>query len=103
MKELRANSSPDIKIFLIGNKADLKEERAIQKEQGQKIKSDYNLDLFAETSAKTGFNTDELFARAAELLYTDYMKYKIGNPIIGKGKELQLNKNKINKKNNSCC
>ena len=29
-----------------------------------------------ETSAKTGFNTQELFVEAAKILYDDYMKYK---------------------------
>ena len=29
-----------------------------------------------ETSAKSGFNTEELFVEAAKLLYGDYKKYK---------------------------
>ena len=30
IKELKMNSSPDIKIFLIGNKSDLEEHREVQ-------------------------------------------------------------------------
>ena len=99
MKELRSNSSPDTKIFLIGNKCDLKDERVISYEKGQKVQSDYNLDLFLEASAKSGFNTELLFAKAARLLYNDYIKYKIGNPLIGRGKGVKSLK-KDEKKNN---
>lgn len=30
---------------------------------------------FMETSAKTGFNAQEMFIEAAKVLYTDYLKY----------------------------
>ena len=69
---LKEKSSPDIKIFLIGNKADLEEERVISKEQGEKMKNDYGFDLFMETSAKTGFNAEELFIEAGKILYDEY-------------------------------
>jgi hypothetical protein len=35
-----------------------------------------DFDLFKETSAKTGFNTEELFVQAAKLLYKDYSYYE---------------------------
>jgi len=47
----------------------------ITKEEAEKYKSDFELDLFKETSAKTGFNTEELFVQAAKLLYNDYSFY----------------------------
>ena len=104
MKELKANSSPDTKIFLIGNKCDLNDERAVTIERGQKLQSDYNLDLFLETSAKSGINTELLFAKAAKLLYNDYVKYKIGNPLIGRGKGKKIkNDEKKNKEKKTCC
>ena len=76
IKDLKSNSSPDIKIFLIGNKADLAEERVISKEMAEKIKEDYELDYFMETSAKTGLNIQELFVKAAKVLFEDYSDYK---------------------------
>ena len=79
LKDLKANSNPDIKVFLIGNKIDLEESRLVTKEQALKFKEDFELDLFMETSAKTGFNTQELFVQAAKVLYEDYMKYKQKN------------------------
>ncbi len=105
LKELKSNSSPDIKIFLIGNKCDLTDERVITTEQGKKLQSDYNLDLFAETSAKSGLNTEYLFVEAAKLLYNDYVKYKIGNPLIGRGKGKSLKKEEHNQKQKKkgCC
>ena len=77
LKDLKSNSNPDIKIFLIGNKCDLENERTVKKEEAEGFKNDYDLNLFMETSAKTGFNAKELFAEAAMLLYNDYAKYKI--------------------------
>ena len=105
LKELKSNSSPDIKIFLIGNKVDLEDQRVISFEQGKMIQTDYNLDLFVESSARDGKNTEYIFVEAAKLLYNDYVKYKIGNPLIGKirpNNKLKKddNKRKVKKK---CC
>ena len=104
MKDLKSNSNPDIKIFLIGNKADLEDRRVVSKEAAEQFKKDYELDLFMETSAKTGFNSRELFAEAAKLLFNDYSKYKITRS-SKTGKILKIedmdNNNKPQKK--GCC
>ena len=103
LKDLKSNSNPDIKIFLIGNKADLEEKRVIEKERGENFKKDYEIDLFMETSAKTGFNAKELFAEAAKILFKDYCKYKIiKSPKTGAILKIEnLDNNKEKKK--SCC
>ena len=75
IKDLKQNSSPDIKIFLIGNKSDLEDDRKVTKESAEKIKNDYEFDYFNETSAKTGFNAKEIFVKAAQILYKDYVIY----------------------------
>ena len=36
LKDLKNNSSPDVKIFLVGNKTDLEKERKVSTEKGQK-------------------------------------------------------------------
>ena len=101
---MKSNSSPDTKIFVIGNKCDLANERVVPTEKGQKVQNDYNLDLFLETSAKSGFNTELLFVKAAKLLYNDYVKYKIGNPLIGRGRVVKtLKKEEKKKEKKSCC
>ncbi len=76
LKELKTHSSPDIKVFLIGNKIDLVDERKVTEEEAKKFKEDYMLNLYMETSAKTGFNAREIFIEAARVLYREYNKYK---------------------------
>ena len=76
LKDLRSNSNPDIKIFLIGNKADLEEQRVINKNQAENYKDEYDLDYFIETSAKTGMNAQEIFIEAARILYKDHLLYE---------------------------
>ena len=77
----------------------------ITKEEAEKYKSDLELDLFKETSAKTGFNTEELFVQAAKLLYTDYSKYKIvktkreGEILKPETKEVEEKNKEVEKKN----
>ena len=72
-KEVKLNTSPDCKVFLIANKVDLPE-RKVSMEQGNKCKNDFKFDLFMETSAKSGFNSKELFMNGAKLLYKEYEK-----------------------------
>jgi len=103
LKELKSNSSPDIKVFLIGNKIDLEKQRVISTEQGKNIQGDYNLDLFIESSAKDGKNTEYIFVQAAKLLFNDYNKYKIGNPLIGRTKNNKIKKEDANKEKKKCC
>ena len=56
-----------------------------------------------ETSAKTGMNSEELFAEAAMLLFKDYSKYiKVVKPTTNQGEELKVEKSK-KKKKNGCC
>ncbi len=38
-----------------------------------------NLDLFMETSAKTGYNTKDILIEAAKLLYREYFKLEKKN------------------------
>ena len=76
LKELKTHANPDIKIFLIGNKIDLAENRKVTEEEAKKFKDDYMLNLYMETSAKTGFNAKETFIEAARILYKEYDKYK---------------------------
>ena len=91
-------------MFLIGNKTDLESYRVVKTEDGKKMQTDFNLDLFVESSAKSGFNTEYIFVEAAKLIYNYYVKYKIGNPLIGKGKGGKtLKKDELNKKEKKKC
>ena len=73
--DLKSQANPDVRIFLVGNKADLEEDRKIKKEEGEKYKEDQHLDLFMETSAKTGHNARNVLVEAAKILYKDYLKF----------------------------
>ena len=77
LKELRLNSSPDIKIILIGNKSDLIGKREVSYDEGAKYLEQDGIIGFYETSAKTGDNIKKIFEEIAIELYKDYKKYKI--------------------------
>ena len=81
-------------IILVGNKIDLKDERIISEEEGQKLANDNNFE-FLETSAKTGENVNEIFQTIFEIIVKDIEKdvkikeinnnvkektFKLGNP-----------------------
>jgi len=74
-KYIKENVS-DCKIFLIANKID-SPERVITNEQGNKCRKDFNFDLYMETSAKSGFNAQELFINAANILKREHDKMKL--------------------------
>ena len=68
LRELRTHSNPDCKVFLIGNKIDLEKEREITKEKAESYSKENKIDFFIESSAKTGFNAQKIFIKAAEIL-----------------------------------
>ena len=110
LRELRTHSNPDVKVFLIGNKSDLEAEREVTTEQGENFYKQNNLSLFMESSAKTGFNTQKIFVKAAEILYEDYNKYKDDNSSNDMGSTDENNVNNRqkldihnNKNKKGCC
>jgi len=76
LNELRTKSSPDINLFLIGNKCDLEQNRQVTKESGEEFCENNKIKLFLETSAKTGFNAQNVFIEASKLLYEQHLKNK---------------------------
>ena len=110
LKELRTHSNPDAKVFLIGNKVDLENEREISKEEGERFKDNNKLNFFIEASAKSGLNAQNIFVQAAYVLYQDYLKYKgqeqsVKNEVSVKTMELSTKKIEKDKKKNTggCC
>ena len=82
LNDIKTQSNPDIKIFLVGNKADLEDKRKISHEEGEKLSSDHKFSYFMETSAKTGFNVQNVFIEAAKKLYLQHeeIKNRISRP-----------------------
>ena len=105
LKELKTHSNPDIKVFLIGNKIDLADNRKVTQEEARKFKDDYMLNLYMETSAKTGFNAREIFIEAARILFKEYNQYKK----VDEEKKIKLpnlseqNPNDVIEKKGGCC
>lgn len=56
---IRVKDSENIPMVLVGNKCDLEDERAVGKEEGQKLARQWNC-TFMETSAKSKINVSEV-------------------------------------------
>jgi len=82
LNDVKTQSNPDVRIFLIGNKADLEDKRKITRAQGEKFCKDHNISYFTETSAKTGLNVQNVFMEAAKQLYIQHedVKNRISRP-----------------------
>ena len=76
LNDIKTQSNPDVRIFLIGNKADLEEKRKVTKEAGEKFLNDHDISFFTETSAKTGLNVQNVFMEAAKDLYIQHEEIK---------------------------
>ena len=104
LSELKNQSNPNIKIFLVGNKCDLENNRVVSKEEGIKFKEEKNLDKFVETSAKTGKNARNILLEAAKMLYKGYLdrkdKLSITPSETTEGTQLETKKRDIHSK---CC
>ena len=102
IKEIRVNSSPDIKIVLIGNKSDLDKDRQVSYEEGKKYLDDEEVLKFFETSAKTGENIKKLFQEISIILYKEYKYFNRGNLTRSSG-SFKAKKADLSKKESKCC
>ncbi|CAH8632230.1 unnamed protein product [Dicrocoelium dendriticum] len=55
-------------VFLIGNKADLEEQRDVSYEDAKQFAAEHDL-MFLECSAKSGANVDDVFIETARKIY----------------------------------
>lgn len=65
--EINEYAQEDVAIMLLGNKADMNQERVIKCEDGERLAKEYNV-AFMETSAKTGMNVELAFMAVAREL-----------------------------------
>jgi len=98
LNDLKNQSNPNVRVFLVGNKSDLENERVVTKEEAEKFKTEKKLDKFIETSAKTGENARNALLEAAKLLYKDYLKAKQDLKNEGDVTENEQKGNKLERK-----
>jgi small GTP-binding protein len=115
LNDIKTQSNPDVKIFLVGNKADLEDKRQVTKESGEKFFKDHKLSFFTETSAKTGFNVQNVFIEVAKELYKQHeeIKNQISRPgsistvpfvpEISGNVSLETEEDTIPKRRKKCC
>ena len=95
MESITEEKGDKLPIVLVGNKADLEEERQVKYEEGKKLAEDKGFHFF-ETNCKNGDKVSECFLDLAELVYEK------------SGKKLNQNSNKklengATNKRSGCC
>ena len=76
LNEIKAQANPETIIFLVGTKSDLENKRKVKREIAEQFKKAHDFNYFIETSAKTGFNTQNVFIEAAKELYKTHLEIK---------------------------
>ena len=104
--EQNANNS-NFKKILVGNKIDLKEERAIDTQQLQNFANKKEM-KFYETSAKDGTNVDHIFTELAKLILEDKSDQQIKEEFSHKNRSLSVYSKESEESNNpkkkkGCC
>ena len=68
-KEIKQRATEDVRIYLVGNKADMEEEREITFDRAIEYAKTNGIHKCFETSAKTGLSVEELFSCAGKNLF----------------------------------
>ena len=94
--QIREEASPNVVVYLCGNKIDMKEDRKVNEEDGKKMAEEFGFP-FNETSAREGIKINETFEDLVERIDSVYSKLDIN---INKTKKNKLYKGKPK---SSCC
>lgn len=101
--ELRQNvNNPNLIIALVGNKADLVDERTIPEDEASSYAQELDL-LYFETSAKENINVEELFNTIAEKCVFVYPFHPIINTVMKFIYSLQDTKGFVSSSSKSRC
>ncbi len=96
INEVKNKGNPDISFILIGNKADLEDNRQVTKEMANELCEDNNIQIFLETSAKSGLNVKNMFYEAANILLEKHKKHRNRISSTESMKNFQLENNLSN-------
>ena len=103
ISEVKKNSFPGIRLFLVGNKSDLENERTVNKEIIDALILKYNIDYYIETSAKDGNKVIDLFKEIALFLYDDYINYNEKTYLENQRKSYYLDRDSVTSKKEKNC
>ncbi|KAG7226608.1 hypothetical protein INR49_003774 [Caranx melampygus] len=65
LTEIHEYAQQDVVVMLLGNKADSTHDRAVKREEGEKLAKEFGVP-FMETSAKSGLNVELAFTAVAK-------------------------------------
>ena len=74
MKEVRENGNEDVRIYLIGNKSEMEREREVTLNRAIDWAKKNGIHMVFETSAKTGFNVEDVFSIAGKEIFLQVKK-----------------------------
>ncbi|KAJ6249365.1 dystroglycan-related [Anaeramoeba flamelloides] len=80
LEDVRLNASNNVEITLIGNKADLSNDRAVSYEEGEKFAKEHGLEYY-ETSANTSKNIEKIFEEIAKSIFIKVQRGDIQIPL----------------------
>ena len=98
VKEIKENCKMNVKVILLGNKADLKDQRQVSHEEGRDLALE-NGYMFMESSCKDNLNVSDAFTTLVEMTNNELKKNII------KTETFKIKKGKKNNKNDNkkCC
>lgn len=95
IKEIKNICKKDIKVILLGNKTDLKDQRQVTQEMGTKL-AEENGFIFMETSCEDNYNVSDAFETLIEITNKEMMEK-------GKMNKKSVNLKELIKKEKKCC
>ena len=84
LKEIKQHAAEDVRIYLVGNKSEMSEQREISFERAIEFAKKNGIHKCFETSAKTGASVEDLFSCAGKNLYQQLMR-ELTNDAKGSG------------------
>eukprot|EP00727_Mastigamoeba_balamuthi_P011504 m51a1_g6977 putative rab family gtpase (202) ;mRNA; r:117856-118951 len=99
LEDLKDHGSTQLEVILIGNKADLEDQRAVSVNEGRQFAEQHGL-LFLETSAKTAQNVEEAFVTSAKGIHE---KIVTGGIEITSNSGIKLGTKTAQQQKTACC